>query len=151
MLQDSPLSSAQPLHQVAMMSLIPCPCSPSSPLFTKWGSCTGCMRCHPASCLVCPLVCPLHYPVALYSIGACNVIQPKLSSFASYLSSLLFSYLVLGACYVIQPVGLFLSCVQHTLSLPLLWLLPVKQERDFNMNIYIYKCTFYNIVILLCF
>ena len=77
MLQDSPLSSAQPLHQVPMMPVIPCPCSPSSPLFTKWGSCTGCMWCHhPASCLVCPLVCPLHYPVALIVLYRCMPCHP---------------------------------------------------------------------------
>ena len=50
------IHAAQLLHQVHMMSCITCPLS-----FLCWVHVTSSV-----SCLVCPLVCPLHYIVALY-------------------------------------------------------------------------------------
>ena len=72
-----------------------------------------------ASCLVCPPVCPLHYPLALYWVYV-------MSS-----SQLICSHLV--------PNTAAHSIMQTSISLPLLWLLPIKQERDFYMNICIYR------------
>ena len=69
------------------------PSNPSSPFSSKQGSCTR--WCHPASS---SLPCPL---------------PGQLSCFPSSLSSPLSSCLVLGVCYVIQPVDLFPSSVQH--------------------------------------
>ena len=73
--------------------------------------CTSSMWCHSASCLVCPLVWPVHYPVALYKLHVMSYSQ--MSSFHPRLSSPLFSCIVLGACYVIHLVDLFPSSVQH--------------------------------------
>ena len=69
------------------------------------------MWCHSPSCLVCPLVWPVHYPVALYKLHVMSYSQ--MSSFHPRLSSPLFSCIVLGACYVIHLVDLFPSSVQH--------------------------------------
>ena len=92
------------------------------------------------SYLVCPLVCSLHCPVALYRLRVMSYCQ--LSCFPTGLSSPLSSCLVLGACYIIQPVDLFHSSAQHcvpinqsSLSLPRLWLLPVRQEGEFILNL----------------
>ena len=71
------------------------PSNPSSPLSSKQGSCTRWVNCHPASS---SFPCPL---------------PSQLSCFPSSLSSPLSSCLVLGVCYVIQPVDLFPSSVQH--------------------------------------
>ena len=94
MLQDSPQSTAELLHQVHMMSHITCPLiHPLHSLLNKvlipgeW--------CHPASS---SLPCPL---------------PSQLSCFPSSLSSPLSSCLVLGVCYVIQPDDLFPCSVQH--------------------------------------
>ena len=76
----------------------------------SWGSCDGYMR-HLASCLVCPLDCSLYHPVALYKFHVMSYSQ--LFCFPSGLSSPLSSCLVQGACYIIQPVDLFHSSVQH--------------------------------------
>ena len=73
----------------------------------------------PASCLVCPPVCPLHYPLALYQVYV-------MSS-----SQLICSHLVSNT----TPQSL----MQISISLPFWQLLPIKQERDFYMNIYKYK------------
>ena len=73
-LQDSPQSTTQLLHQVHMMSRITCPLiHPLHSLLNKVLALGDviqpalvCPIHCPASCLVCPLVCPLHYPLALY-------------------------------------------------------------------------------------
>ena len=72
------------------------------------------MWCHPAYSLVCPLVYPLHYPVALYEVHVMS--SSPLSSLPSGLSSPLSSCLVWGPCNVIQPVDIFPSSVQHCAS-----------------------------------
>ena len=94
MLQDSPQSTAELLHQVHMMSHITCPLiHPLHSLLNKvlipgeW--------CHPASS---SLPCPL---------------PSQLSCLQSSLPSPLSTCLVLGVCYVIQPVDLFPSSVQY--------------------------------------
>jgi len=69
------------------------PSNPSSPFTSKQGSCTR--WCHPASS-------SLPYPL-----------PSQLSCLPSSLSSPLSTCLVLGVCYVIQPVDLFPSRVQH--------------------------------------
>ena len=69
------------------------PSNPSSPFTSKQCSCTR--RCHPASS-------SLPYPL-----------PSQLSCLPSSLSSPLSTSLVLGVCYVIQPVDLFPSSVQH--------------------------------------
>ena len=104
----------------------------------SWGSCAGCMYCSP-SCLVCPLVCSLYHPVALYKFHVMSYSQ--LFCFPSGLSSPLSSCLVQGACYIIQPVDLFHSSVQHcapikksSLNLPRLWLIPVREQGEFIFN-----------------
>ena len=99
------------------------------------------MWCHPAYSLVCPLVYPLHYPVALYEVHVmssspsslvCPLVYPlhypvalyevhvmsssPLSSLPSGLSSPLSSCLVWGPCDVIQPK---LSSLSSGLSSPL--------------------------------
>ena len=84
----------------------------------SWGSCAGCMHRSP-SCLVCPLVCSLHCPVAFYRL--CVMSYCQLSCFPTGLSSPLSSCLVLGACYIIQPVDLFHSIVSNTVR-PLMYL-----------------------------
>ena len=110
-----------------------------------WGSCAGCMW-HSASCLVCPLVCSLHHPVALYKLRVMSYSQ--LFCFPSGLSSPLSSCLVPGACYIIQPVDLFHSIVSKTVH-PLMYhaphgLLPVRQEGEFILKWrFTFKCTFY--------
>ena len=73
-----------------------------------WGSCAGCMW-YSASGLVCPLVCSLQYPVALYKLHVMSYSQ--LSCLPSGLST---------------PLS---SCL-----LPRLWLPPVRQERKFSLN-----------------
>ena len=99
------------------------------------------MWCHPAYSLVCPVVYPLHYPVALYEVYVmssspsslvCPLVYPlhypvalyevhvmsssPLSSLPSGLSSLLSSCLVWGPCNVIQLADLFPFSVQHCAS-----------------------------------
>ena len=73
----------------------------------------------PASYLVHPPLCPLHYPLALYQVYV-------MSS-----SQLICSHLVSNT----TPHSL----MQTSISLPLWQLFPIKQERDFYMNIYKYK------------
>ena len=63
--------------------------------------CTSSMWCHSASCLVCPLVCPLHYPLALCKFHVMSFAQ--LSGLPSSLTCPLSSCLVQVACDVIQP------------------------------------------------
>ena len=69
------------------------PSNPSSPFTSKQCSCTR--WCHPASS-------SLPYPL-----------PSQLSCLPSSLSSPLSTCLVLGVCYVIKPVDLFPSSVQH--------------------------------------
>ena len=76
------------------------PSNPSSPFSPKQGSCTR--WCHPAASSSFP--CPL---------------PSQLSCFPSSLSSPLSSCLVLGVCYVIQPVDLFPSSVQLPIDITL--------------------------------
>ena len=133
-LQDSPQSTTQLLNQAHMMSQITCRLIPSSPL-TLLVHVVGDVIQQPAlvcpvhsraaSCLVCPPVCPLHYPLALYQV---------------YVN------------YVIQPVDLFPSnttphsLMQTSISLSLWQLLPIKQERYFYMNIYMLHVQMHSIM-----
>ena len=99
MLQDSPQSTAQLLNQVHMMSHITfCPLiHPLHSLLKKvlvLGDVIQPALVYPVHCLVSSLVCPL-----------------------VWLSSPLYSCLVLGACYVIHPVDFFPSSVQHYCTL----------------------------------
>ena len=124
-LQDSPQSTTQLLHQVHMTSHITGPLI--HPLHSLLNNVLAlgdviqpalvCPIHCPASCLACPPVCPLHYPLALYQVYV-------MSS-----SQLICSHLVSNTTAH--------SIMQTSISLPLLWLLPIKQERDFYMNIYI--------------
>ena len=92
-LQDSPQSTTQLLHHVHMTSHITGPLIHPLHFTSKQCSCTR--WCHPASS-------SLPYPF-----------PSQLSCLPSSLSSPLSTSLVLGVCYVIQPVDLFPSSVQH--------------------------------------
>ena len=126
MLQDSALSTAQLLHQVHMMSHITCPLrflcwvhvmsfnQPSSlpsSLSSSLPICLLQVACDVIQPAVCCLVCPVHYPVAFYKLYVMS--YSRLSGFHPSLSSPFFSCIVLGACYVMHPVDLFPSSVQH--------------------------------------
>ena len=119
-LQDSP--TLEPgIHDVSYQL----PSNPSSPLtllvlgdVIQQPALVCPVHC-PASCLVCPSVCRLHYPVALYQVYV-------MSS-----SQLICSHLVSNT----TPHSL----MQTSISLPLWQLLPIKQEREFYINIYMYK------------
>ena len=128
MLQNSALSTAQLLHQVNMISHITWPlrflCWVHVMSFNQMSSLPSvvCPLHYPfalykfhvmswASCLVCPLVCPVHYPVALHKLHVMSYSQ--LFSFHLSLFSPFFSCIVLGACYVMHPLDLFPSSVQH--------------------------------------
>ena len=114
-----------------------------------WGSCAGCM-CYSASCLVCPLVCSLHYPVALYKLRV--MWYSQLSCFPSYLSTPLSSCLLLGACFIIQPVDLFHSSAQHYVPTnvklspsTMLVVASCQTRREIHFKrTFAFKCTFYN-------
>ena len=98
----------------------------------SWGSCAGCMHRSP-SCLVCPLVCSLHCPVALYRLRVMSYCQ--LSCFPTGLFSPLSSCLVQVACDVILPAVLFphwsvlsiiqLPCTRCMLYHPASWFVPL--------------------------
>ena len=120
--------TAQLLHQVHMMSHITCPLrflcwvhvmpfsQPSSLPSSLSSSLSICLvqvacDCHTASCQVCPLVWPVHHPVAWYKLHVISYSQ--LSSFHPSLFSPFFRCIVLGACYVMHPLDLFPSSVQH--------------------------------------
>ena len=135
-LQDSPQSTTQILNQ-AHMHDVPnhLPSNPSSPL-TLLVHVVGDVIQQPAlvcpvhsraaSCLVCPPVCPLHYPLTLYQVYV-------MSS-----SQLICSHLVSNT----TPHSL----TQTSISLPLWQLLPIKQERDFYMNIYMLHVQMHSIM-----
>ena len=126
MLQDSALSTAQLLHQVNMISHINWPLrflcwvhvmsfnqlsSLPSSLSSSLSICLLQVACDVIQPAVCSLVCPVHYPVAFYKLHVMSYSQ--LSGFHPSLSSPFFSCIVLGACYVMHPVDLFPSRVQH--------------------------------------
>ena len=126
MLQDSALSTAQLLHQVNMISHITWPLrflcwvhvmsfnqlsSLPSSLSSSLSICLLQVACDVIQPAVCSLVCPVHYPVAFYKLHVMSYSQ--LSGFHPSLSSPFFSCIVLGACYVMHPVDLFPSRVQH--------------------------------------
>ena len=128
MLQDSALSTAQLLHQVHMMSHITCPlrflCWVHVMSFNQLSSLPSGLSSSLSICLVqvaCDVMLPAVrfslysvlsiYPVALYKLHVTSYSQ--LYSFHPSLSSPFFSCIVLGACYVMHPVDLFPSSVQH--------------------------------------
>ena len=133
-LQDSPQSTTQLLHQVHMTSHITGPLI--HPLHSLLNNVLAlddviqpalvCPIHCPASCLVCPPVCPLHYPLPLYQVYV-------MSS-----SQLICSHLVSNT----TPHSL----MQTSISLPLWQLLPIKQERDFYMNIYMLHVQMHSIM-----